>query len=64
VPIPAPKARTHARDRTRSARWQAGSRRTRRLARAARGRGRRSRFADPWGGWEPMGWTTDGEDAR
>lgn len=40
VPLPAAKSRTHASDRTRSKRWRAGSRRTKKLTRLARARGR------------------------
>lgn len=52
-PPAGPRRRTISADRTRSARWRAGSRRTRRLA-----AGRR-RPRDRWAGWQDMGWTTD-----
>lgn len=56
APAEPPKPRTHAADRTRSKRWRAGSKRTKKLARLARKHGRRTPFADPWRGWEPLGW--------
>lgn len=59
VPEPVPKQRSHARDRTRSKRWLAGSRRIKKAARLARAQGRRSPYADQWRGWEPLGCTTD-----
>lgn len=46
--------RTSSAERTRSARWRAGSRRTRRLA-----AGRR-RPRDRWAGWQDVGWTDVG----
>lgn len=55
VPVERPKPKTHARDRTRSKRWQAGSKRIKKAARLARRQGRRTPFADPWRGWETMG---------
>jgi hypothetical protein len=61
APIPLGKPKTHAIDRTRSPRWRAGSKRTKKLARLARRAGRRTPFENPWKGWESLGWTTDSE---
>lgn len=60
VALPPPRRRTHAADRTRSPRWRAGSRRTKKLARAARRQGRRTPFASPLKGWTDMGWMEEG----
>lgn len=62
VPIPPPKPRSHAADRTRSPRWRAGTRRHRRLAR----RGLLSRPAKPPvvlpDSWQDLGWCSDPGD--
>lgn len=60
APLPKPAPKTHSADRTRSPRWRAGSRRTKKLGRLARRQGRRSPFADPFKGWTDLGWTYEG----
>lgn len=50
---------TSSADRTRSPRWRAGTRRTRRMARAAKRRGRRSHTAGPLIGWTDLMWVDE-----
>ena len=63
IPPPPAKPKVHSRYRTRSPRWRAGTRHTKKQARAARAAGRRSALAPPltWeqAGWQKLGWTTD-----
>ncbi len=56
APTPPAKRRTRSIDRTRSARWRAGSRRTRRHAHR---RGPCPPPRDPWAGWTNAGWIAE-----
>jgi len=60
APLPAKtRPKMSSADRTRSPRWRAGTRRTRRLAREARRQGRPTPLAGTWTGWVDLGWTDE-----
>lgn len=52
-PVTPARRPTRSADRTRSARWRAGTRRTRRAA------ARRRPARDPWLGWHDLGWVDE-----